>query len=681
VSFFQPLWSIFTLFTIILRFMTDSQFWRFKGRNNIYVALILSLLLVMILYSLSRVGFFLFNRAFFQGMNANRFLTIAAGGLRFDLSATLYSNSLFILLMIVPFTFRFSGWYKLVLKWVFIVCNTIAFAANSADIIYYRFTLRRTTLSVFSQFENETNLGKLFFRFLFDYWYAFFFFLLLVALLVWGYKKIRFEGPQIKKPWLFYVVNTLAMLVTVGLFIGGARGGFRESTRPITLSNAAAYAKEPNDVNLVLNTPFALMRTAKANVIKKVYYYESQQELEKYFNPLKTPTDSPRFQNKNVVVIILESFSKEFVGAYNQSWEKEGYKGYTPFLDSLISHSQSFKYSMANGRKSIDAMPSVICSVPSIEVPYVLSHFSGNKLNSLPILLKEKGYYTAFFHGASNGSMGFDAFANQSGFDDYFGKDEYGNDDDFDGIWGIWDEKFLQYYSKKMSEFKQPFYTTLFTVSSHHPYQLPEEYQNKFKGGSLPIYRTIEYSDWALKRFFETAAKTDWFKNTLFVITADHASEEIHYPQYNTVWGYFSIPLIFYEPGREDMGMKDELVQQVDILPSILGYLGYDQPYVAFGRNVFSAKERPFAFNYLNNTYQFFQGDYLLLFNGQKSIALFDFKKDPFLKSNEVNALPDTVSQMQARLRALIQQYNNRMVDDNLTKEGSQLKVLSKKKN
>jgi phosphoglycerol transferase MdoB-like AlkP superfamily enzyme len=232
-----------------------------------------------------------------------------------------------------------------------------------------------------------------------------------------------------------------------------------------------------------------------------------------------------------------------------------------------------------------------------------------------------------------------------------------------------------------MSEFKQPFYTTLFTVSSHHPYQLPEEYQNKFQGGSLPIYRTIEYSDWALKRFFQTAAKTDWFKNTLFVITADHASEEIHYPQYNTVWGYFSIPLIFYEPGREDMAMKDELVQQVDILPSILGYLGYDQPYVAFGRNVFCAKERPFAFNYLNNTYQFFQGDYLLLFNGQKSIALFDFKKDPFLKNNEIQALPDTVSEMQARLRALIQQYNNRMVDDNLTKEGSQLKVLSKKKN
>jgi phosphoglycerol transferase MdoB-like AlkP superfamily enzyme len=660
--------------------MSVSEFWRLKLRSNIYVALILSLLLVMALYSVSRMGFYLFNRPFFQGMDAHRFFTIAAGGLRFDLAATLYSNALFILLMILPFAFRFSAWYKAVLKWVFIVSNALAFAANSADIIYYRFTLRRTTLSIFSQFKNETNLEKLFFRFLLDYWYVSLFFIFLIVLLVWGYSKVRFDGPQAKRPLLFYGSSVVGMLLAAGLFIGGARGGFRESTRPITLSNAAAYAKEPKDVNLVLNTPFALMRTAKANVIQKVDYFSSQQELEKYFTPLKYPPDSAKFQHKNIVVIILESFSKEFVGAYNQSWGKDSYKGYTPFLDSLISHSHSFRYSMANGRKSIDAMPSVICSIPSIEVPYVLSHFSGNKVNSLPNLLKEKGYYSAFFHGAPNGSMGFDAFANQSGFEDYFGKDEYGNNDDFDGIWGIWDERFLQYYAKKMSEFKQPFYTTLFTVSSHHPYQLPKEYLNSFKGGALPIYKTIEYTDWALKRFFQTASKTDWFKNTLFVITADHASAEIQYPQYNTAWGYFSVPLIFYEPGQGSIEMKDELVQQVDILPSILSHLGYDQPYVSFGRDVFNTSERAFAFNYLNNTYQFFQGSYLLQFDGQKSIGLYDFKADPFLKENEINSQIDTVSAMETRLRALIQQYNNRMVDNNLTKEGSQIEIFSAKK-
>jgi phosphoglycerol transferase MdoB-like AlkP superfamily enzyme len=649
-------------------------------KSNIYVALVLSLLLVMALYTFSRVGFYLFNRAFFPDMSVTRFLRIMGGGLRFDLAATLYSNSLFILLMIVPITFRYTGWYKAILKWIFIVCNTVAFAANSADIIYYRFTLRRTTLSVFNQFENEANLGKLFFRFLFDYWYALLFFVSLVVLLIIGYRKISFSGPQIKRPLSFYSSGLVAMLLSIVLFVGGARGGFRESTRPITLSNAAAYAKEPQDVNLVLNTPFALMRTAKANVIEKVNYFSSEEEMNRYFNPLKTPTDSTVFQNKNIVVIILESFSKEFIGTYNKNLDQGNYKGYTPFLDSLISVSNSFMYSMANGRKSIDAMPSVICSIPSIEVPYVLSHFSGNKINSLPSLLRDKGYYSAFFHGAPNGSMGFDAFANQSGFDDYFGKDEYNNDDDFDGIWGIWDEKFLQYYAQKINSFKPPFYATLFTVSSHHPYQLPKEYKNKFAGGSLPIYKTIEYTDLALNRFFATASTMPWFKNTLFVFTADHASAEIKYDEYNTAAGYFAIPIFFYEPGKEVRKMKDEIVQQVDILPSILGSIGYDQPYVAFGRDVFHKVDEPFAFNYLNNIYQSFRGNYLLQFDGTKSIGLYDFKLDKLLKNNLIGILPDTLKKMEPPLKAFIQQYNNRMVDNNLTREGNQLKILGKRK-
>jgi phosphoglycerol transferase MdoB-like AlkP superfamily enzyme len=388
---------------------------------------------------------------------------------------------------------------------------------------------------------------------------------------------------------------------------------------------------------------------------------------------VRQPKDSASFKYDNVVVIILESFSKEFVGSYN-SWIDGGtYKGYAPFLDSLIGVSQSFQHSFANGRKSIDAMPSVICSIPSIEVPYVLSHFSGNKVNSAPNLLKEKGYYTAFFHGAPNGSMGFDAFANLCGFNDYFGKDEYNHDEDYDGIWGIWDEKFLQYFAQQMNTFQQPFYTTLFSVSSHHPYKLPAGYEDKFKG-SKDIYKTIQYTDYSLRKFFETASKMPWYKNTLFVFTADHASAEIGYPEYNTPWGYFAIPVFFYKPGVNGGGMKDEIVQQIDILPTVLGYLNYDKPYVAFGRDI-NQQEKPFAFNYLDNTYQSFEGDYLLLFDGNKSIGLYDFKKDLLMKNNLLDQLPDTVSKMEIRLKAFIQQYNNRMVEDNLTMEGSQVKI------
>jgi len=643
--------------------------------RNIYWALVRSLVVVMVLYSVSRIGFYLFNTSFFPNLTFQRFVIIMGGGLRFDLSATLYSNSLFILLMILPFTFRFRNWYKSMVKWIFIITNSIAFAANTADFIYYRFTLRRTTLSFLNQFENETNLGKLLFQFVFDYWYATLFFVFLVTLLVIAFNRISYDGPQQPNKWKFYGYGIVAFALSIGLFIGGARGGFRESTRPITLSNAAAYVKEPREINLVLNTPFALMRTAKANVISKVNYFSSEEELNKVFNPVKIPRDTLPFQRKNVVVLILESFSKEFIGAYNKELEGGKYKGYAPFLDSLIGVSHAFQYSMANGRKSIDAMPSVVCSIPSIEVPYVLSHYSGNKINSLPSLLRNNGYYSAFFHGAPNGSMGFDAFANLSGFDGYFGKDEYEDTyratDDFDGIWGIWDEKFLQYFATKMNSFKQPFYTTVFTVSSHHPYNLPSEYENVFKGGPKPVHRTIQYTDMALRKFFAKASKMPWFNNTLFVLTADHASAEIQFQEYNSPSGYFAVPIIFYEPGSSPLPMKNEIVQQADILPTVLGNLHFDEPYVSFGRNVYGDEE-PFVFNYLNNTYQAFMGDYFLQFDGTKSIGLYNFKTDKTISNNLLDSRPEVVSKMELRLKAFIQQYNNRMVDDKLTVEGGQ---------
>lgn len=649
---------------------------RWKG--NIYAALFKLIVLLMVLYSACRIGFYLFNINFFPNMTLGRFFRIMLGGLKFDLTAILYLNSLIVLLLIVPFTFRFNVIYQRVVKYLFIGINSLGLAANVADFIYYRFTLRRTTVSVFNQFGNEKNKALLFFEFVIDYWYAVLVWLILVFLLVKLYERITIVGPQLKNKWVFYFSGLAGMVLIVYLFIGGVRGGFRHSTRPITLSNAAEFATVPKDINIVLNTPFALLRTARTTVIEKVNYFNSADELTKVFTPLRLPKDSTQFRYDNVVVIILESFSKEFIGTYNKELENGTYKGYAPFMDSLIGKSRAYEYSFANGRKSIDAMPSVICSIPSIEVPYVLSHYSGNKVNSTASLLKEKGYYSAFFHGAPNGSMGFQAFANLCGFDDYYGKTEYDNDADYDGIWGIWDEKFMQFYANKMNTFKQPFYTTLFSVSSHHPYNLPSGYGTKFKGGPGVIHKTIEYTDYSLKKFFETASAMPWFKNTLFVFTADHASAEIHYPQYNSIWGYFSIPIFFYKPGEDWSSFKPEIIQQIDIMPTVLGYLNYDKPYVAYGRDIFQDQTEPFAFNYLDNNYQVFMNDYLLLFDGTKSLALYDFKNDLKLQNNIVLQLPDQVKKMEEKLKAFIQQYNNRMVDDDLTTEGPQLKVVNR---
>jgi len=639
----------------------------FRWKGNIYVALGYSLLLAMAMFMVCRVTFYLFNNSFFPDMTWSRFARIAWGGLRFDLSAVLYLNLLFILLLIVPFRFRFGAGYQKLLKGLFIFTNSAGLIANVADTVYYQYTLRRTTLSVIKQFENEQNKAGLFGQFILDYWYALLFLALLIWLLKILYEQLPPARPQVSSVVYFYGGGTIMMLLCAGLVVAGIRGGFGESTRPITLSNAAQYARVPKDINLVLNTPFALLRTAKTPVVEKATYFERDMDAGEIFSPVHVPSDSIEFTPRNVVIIILESFSMEFMGAYNNKAEAGAYNGYTPFLDSLIGHSRSFQYSFANGRKSIDAMPSVICSIPAIEVPFVLSHYSGNRITSLPGLLKEKGYYTAFFHGAPNGSMGFQAFANTCGFHDYFGKDEYGNDDDYDGIWGIWDHKFLDFYVERMNTFKEPFFTTFFSVSSHHPYNLPDEFKDSFQGGEMTIYKCIQYTDYALRRFFEKARTMPWYKNTLFVITADHASAQIRLKEYNTAWGYFAVPVFFFEPGQSPESMKPEIIQQIDIMPTVLDRLGYDKSYMAFGRNAFDTKTRPAAFNFLDDTYQSFRGSYLLQFDGTRSVGLYDFRKDRMLERNLLAELPDTVYSMELELKAFLQQYKNRMVDDRLT--------------
>jgi phosphoglycerol transferase MdoB-like AlkP superfamily enzyme len=635
--------------------------------GNIYWALLLRLLLVMLLFTLCRVAFYFFNMAFFPGMTINNLLWLLWGGLQFDLSAILYINMLYILLMIIPLDFRFNFSYQLVLKYIYFITNGFALATNVADFIYYKFTLRRTSADVFKQFENEKNIGRLIASFITDYWYAVLFWILLIFLMVKLYNRIRIWGPQMKNRILYYTAGFAALPLIAFLVVGGVRGGFRHSTRPITLSNAGEFVHDPKDISIVLNTPFSLIRTVGKTKVQRVNYFD-ESEIEQIYSPVHILEDTAAFQKQNVVVIILESFSREFFGALNRDKENGQYKGYTPFLDSLITKSKTFTNGFANGRKSIDGLPSVISGIPSLGVPYFLSPYSGNRINSLPSLLREEGYHTSFFHGAPNGSMGFKAFMNLAGVDHYFGMTEYGNSDDFDGLWGIWDEPFLQYYAKTLNEFPEPFTSTFFSVSSHHPFKIPAEYENKFKGGPLPIHRCVEYTDNALRKFFQKVSGMPWYSNTLFVITADHTSSNVGFEEHRTGWGFFSIPIIFFKPDNSLAGIDEDIMQQTDIMPSVLGYLHYDRkPFVAFGRDVFRESGPAVAFNYKDNTYQFFQDEYMLVFDGRNSLALYNFKKDPLTRQNLLAVDQGIAAAMEKKLKGVIQQYNNRMIEDRLT--------------
>lgn len=633
--------------------------------KNIFVVLLYRFLLIMVLLTLSRIGFYVFNHQMFPDISFGQFLNILRGGVVFDISAVVYFNMLFILLCIVPFDIRYNKIYQEVLKYIFFLTNGLAISINGADYVYYRFLNKRATSDIFGTFENEQHLVKIIFKFMIDYWPATLFSLVLIFLMVYLYGKVKTEKPGPGNKISYYIINVLMIPVVAALVIGGARGGYKHSTRPITISNAARYVKNPHDVALVLNTPFSLLRTFGKKELKR-YQFFSQDELTKLYNPHYIPLKTGEFNSSNLVIIILESFSREYVGSMNRDLEGGTYTGYTPFLDSLISVSMTFDIGLANGNKSIDAMPSILASMPSLETPYIISHYANNTINGLASLLKTKGYYSAFFHGAPNGSMGFDSFSRMAGFDEYFGLNQYPRKGDFDGIWGVWDEPFFDFFAEELNHFKQPFLASIFSVSSHHPFEVPEKYAGKFRKGPIPICEPIGYTDFALRELFNTISKEPWFKNTLFVITADHTNEKFH-KEYQNSLSQFLVPIVFYKQGSDLTGVKQRIAQQIDIMPTILSYLNYDQEYIAFGNNLLDDSYESFGFNTFGSTYYLCMKDHFLEMIDNKPTALFNYKKDRLQESNLIGKEPDLQKQMEDKLKAIIQTYNSRMLDNNLT--------------
>lgn len=631
---------------------------------NLYLALAYRFLILLVLYTLCRLGFYLFNHDLFQHVTLPKYLYMLWGGLKFDVSALIYINVIFILLHVIPVPFKYNDGYQRFCKWLFIISNSIGIMANFADFAYYKYTLKRTTATVFSQFSNEQNKFKLFLDFLGDYWYLF----ILYALFIWGFVKL-YELVRVKKAknfkWPAYVFQTALMLAIALACVTGVRGGWGFGTRPITLSNAGEFVDTPDQMSLVLNTPFCIFRTLSASKLNPVSYYD-EQTLNTLYNPIHLPKDTAAFKNLNVVFLIIESLGKEHVGGLNKDLMGGKYKGFTPFIDSLIEQSYTFTHTYANGRKSIDALPSVISGIPSIREPFVLSVYSGNKTTSIAKLLADKGYETAFFHGAPNGSMGFSSYTHLAGIKHYFGQNEYKKTGDSDGTWGIWDDPFMQYMAQTMNTLKQPFFSAFFSLSSHHPFRLPDEYVGKFPKGHLPVQEVLGYTDMALRNFFRTASAMPWYKNTLFVLCADHATVS-YFPEYQTTPGYFSIPIVFYYPGGDLKGKADKNVQQIDIMPTVLNYLHYDKPYFALGFDAFDKRQDNFVVNNNDGGYSFYQGDYLLINDGKVNLALYDLKTDRLTQNNILEKEPVVAKQMEQYLKAFVQQYNNRMIENTLT--------------
>lgn len=647
--------------------------------GNIYLYLILKVLLAVVMLQITQLLFYYFNTRHFI-VEGSEWIGILWGNVRYGFVTVVTFLLPFLVLNLIPFNFRWNRGFNILSEVLYLIPVLVVLGLNMVDTSYFQFTYRRMSAEMFAYMGIGGDMGNLLPHFIVDYWYSVVSGLGIMALFVWMGLNIRLSNRHNS----FYsqkstdcVGSIISLMVVFVLF----RGGFQRNF--IQLSDVSKYCQFKN-TPLVSNSPYNILRTLGHLEFKGDSFCatgESDSLFSSEFVPLAlkeksapksglwcygaghlgtmppisdiamdTTLSTERY--KNIVVIILESFSQEYMGMYNEGKSES----FTPFLDSLSEY--AFVYQgMSNGKKSIESIPAVLASTPTLmDVPFILSSYYDNQTLALPAILKKHDYSTAFFHGSYNGSMKFDDYCSKIGFDSYYGRTEYGDDSDWDHTWGIFDEPFLQFMARKITTMREPFFTTVFTISSHHPYTIPEQHKGRFKKGEHPILECVNYADYALRQFFSTASQQPWFENTLFVITADHPAQGLS-PEYNNYDTWYKIPMIFYDPSSTKGFKSDRIVQQIDLMPTLIDYLGLKDRAVCFGNSLFQQSEG-YQVAYGNGYYQ--------LVNKNGVVVMMGNKVEYHSRSGEKDECALSL------LKSILQQYQMRMMND-------QLRPMSKK--
>lgn len=612
--------------------------------------IIKNIAILLVFYTLIRLFFLVYNFETFANSSFGDLLIAFLHGIRFDLSAVIYINLLWIIIYI-PVIYNYDNKkYLIFTQWVFYLSNFAAILFNIIDVEYFRFQKMRSGAQMFS---GENDIIKLLPSYFRDYWWIFILSVFTVYLISKFHKKAQLV---LKKEYKrFVALKTISLIMFFAMLIIAARGGMQ--TKPIQTISASYYGDAQNAA-LVLNTPFTILQSIGKKKLEIKNYF-TDDELNKLFSLNKNYTSSTLFTPKNVVIIILESFSNEYIGKLNNS------TSYSPFLDSIMNEGFLYNNAFANGKKSNEAMPSIIASIPSLmDEAYTGSIYQNNAINTLPTLLKNKGYSSAFFHGGFNGSMNFDAFAKKAGYNQYYGMNEYDNTTDYDGNWGIYDHKFMQFFAEKLNSTPKPFLATFFSLSSHMPYSIPAEFTERFKEVESPKLRSYLYADYSLRMFFEYAKTKMWYTNTLFVILPDHTPDADNI-YYDTKVSYYKIPILFYDPTFNWKGESNTIADQVDVMPTILDYLHYDQSFNAFGKSLLSEKNNnAMTVNYRDGIYQCIDSNYVLQYSNEQVLAFYKYSDDWYLKNNLNEETNNRKQEMLNYLKAYIQKFNVTLIDN-----------------
>lgn len=508
----------------------------------------------MAIYSLIRAFFLIWNTSHVDGVGFKTMLIVFAQGLRFD--AVIIGGLVgFIGLIFLILPYKIAR----IISGLAVLTHAYVMVVNFVDIELINFVGRRFTQSLLVM--NGDNDLQIFSHYKI---------IVIFAVLIYGlYFYVNYQFLKLAR---FDFMNLKSKIVAVFFVLIFAvvttRGGFQE--KPISYVDAKIVEHDFLH-HVVLNSTFTFLKSYGRQSFQRTKYFD-ETTVKAYLNHshdlIENVTTPKVAHQKNLVLFILESFSKEYVSEQT-----------TPFLWQLKSQGLYFDRMYANGRRSVEGIAAILAGIPTMmDDPFLSSEFSSQDFVGLGHLFDHKGYHTSFFHGAKNGSMRFDAFTFATGFKNYFGKNEYLNEvadgkKDDDGTWGIYDGPFIQWMCQKLNGFPKPMTTAVFSLTSHTPFKVPDDYQTTVQE---PVLRSVHYTDAAIKKFFDCAQQQTWFKDTIFVFIADHTGPSLKsQPQFSELYQIFGM---MYAPDQSLLAPlnPDQYVQQTDLLPTFNDLFGLD---------------------------------------------------------------------------------------------------------
>lgn len=625
----------FIICSIISTFCTRSLFLQgLKSGTSFFnipaILLLRRLFLALVILTTARIVFWVFNYNQFVWPGFYEAFKVLFWGAYFDIISLFYCLSPFILIHLIPGKWFYNSKVQTGVKLFFTIIIFTLLTLTCIDAGYFPFSKSRLSITLFKMAgQEEISIVK----YILDYWW---FVPVILGLVYFTWKFYPLPRSNSKLRWYFQVPLNILVLAMLVLTI---RGGLR--LKPLRSIDTALFVPASHS-QLAISTGFNFIESFIGESIEIPQYFnddELKKILESDYHLLSGVKGTKK---KNIVIIILESFGKEYSFP-----ETEEAISYTPFLQKLARQSTFYNKAYSNGTRSVDAIPAILEGVPKLtKTDFMYSNYIHNVTPGFPFYLKKEGYECDFYHGGKNGTLGFEAFLKSRGWN-YYGKDQYsGKPSDFDGEWGIYDGPYLQYLAKQLKTAKQPFVASVFTISSHHPYKLPAEFKDSFSDVKKPIHKTIRYTDQCFKAFFETIKNEPWYNETIFIITADHSSENFT-EHYQSREGKYEVPLLIYEPSIPVLLKDTQIIQHIDIIPLALERVGYKGEIFSLGTYFDKNK---MAFQNEEGSYQAITKDMSYTFDGNK-----------FTGNKKNQSVPDS---LQYILKAKIQDYNYRLVNN-----------------